>query len=174
MNVLGGYDIEDFSVGMSATFSKTITEADIVLFAGVSGDNNALHINEEYARDHAICGTHRARHADGQRDFRGGGQQAARAWRDLHEPKPDIPRPGQAGRYRACHGDGQGNNPGDETGSCCRPPAPSRAMAVIEGEALVKVGSRQPAPIVPNFETKHGLCAEWRLTPHPIFKKAKA
>lgn len=35
---------------MSATFSKTITEADIVLFAGVSGDNNAIHINEEFAK----------------------------------------------------------------------------------------------------------------------------
>ena len=49
MNALGGYDMEDFSLGMSATFSKTITEADIVLFAGVSGDANALHINQEYA-----------------------------------------------------------------------------------------------------------------------------
>jgi 3-hydroxybutyryl-CoA dehydratase len=49
MNDLNGYDIEDLSLGMTATFSKTITEADIVLFAGVSGDNNALHINEEFA-----------------------------------------------------------------------------------------------------------------------------
>lgn len=49
MNELNGYDIEDLSLGMSATFSKTITEADIVLFAAVSGDNNAMHINEEYA-----------------------------------------------------------------------------------------------------------------------------
>ncbi len=50
MNVLGGYNIEDLAIGMSATFAKTITEADIVLFAGVSGDNNALHINQEYAQ----------------------------------------------------------------------------------------------------------------------------
>ncbi|WP_309680086.1 MaoC family dehydratase [Polaromonas sp.] len=49
MNDLNGYDIEDLSVGMMAIFSKTITEADIVLFAGVSGDTNAIHINEEYA-----------------------------------------------------------------------------------------------------------------------------
>ena len=49
MNILGGYDIEDFVLGMSATFSKTITEADIVLFAGVSGDNNAIHITAEFA-----------------------------------------------------------------------------------------------------------------------------
>ena len=50
MNELNGYDIEDLSPGMSATFSKTITEADIVLFASASGDNNAVHINEEFAQ----------------------------------------------------------------------------------------------------------------------------
>jgi 3-hydroxybutyryl-CoA dehydratase len=56
MNILGGYDIEDVAVGMSATFSKTITEADIVLFAGVSGDNNAIHINEEFAETTLFAG----------------------------------------------------------------------------------------------------------------------
>jgi 3-hydroxybutyryl-CoA dehydratase len=50
MNQLDGYDIEDLTAGMSATFSKTITEADIVLFASASGDNNAMHINEEFAQ----------------------------------------------------------------------------------------------------------------------------
>jgi 3-hydroxybutyryl-CoA dehydratase len=35
---------------MSASFAKTITEADIILFSGTSGDNNALHINEEFAQ----------------------------------------------------------------------------------------------------------------------------
>ena len=50
MNELGGYDVEDLRPGMHATYSKTITEADIVLFAGVSGDNNAVHTNEEFAQ----------------------------------------------------------------------------------------------------------------------------
>ena len=49
MNALNGHDFEDLKVGMTATFAKTITEADIVLFAGASGDNNAMHINEEFA-----------------------------------------------------------------------------------------------------------------------------
>ena len=49
MNDLNGYDVEDLMVGMTATFAKTITEADIVLFAGASGDNNAMHINQEFA-----------------------------------------------------------------------------------------------------------------------------
>ncbi len=56
MNTLGGYDIEDFLIGMSATFSKTITEADIILFAGVSGDNNAIHINQEFAESTPFLG----------------------------------------------------------------------------------------------------------------------
>ncbi len=50
MNEQHGHDIEDLQVGMSASFAKTITEADIVLFAGVSGDNNAVHTNEEFAQ----------------------------------------------------------------------------------------------------------------------------
>src|SRR3954453_15378961 len=49
MNELGGYEFEELRLGMSATYAKTITEADIVLFAGVSGDNNAIHTNEEFA-----------------------------------------------------------------------------------------------------------------------------
>lgn len=56
MNELNGYDIEDIALGMSATFAKTITEADIVLFAAVSGDNNAVHINEEFAQSTAFKG----------------------------------------------------------------------------------------------------------------------
>lgn len=56
MNELNGYDIEDIQLGMNATFAKTITEADIVLFAAVSGDNNAMHINEEFAQTTAFKG----------------------------------------------------------------------------------------------------------------------
>jgi 3-hydroxybutyryl-CoA dehydratase len=50
VNEFGGYDMEDLSVGMTATFAKTVTDADIVLIAGVSGDNNPVHVNEDYAR----------------------------------------------------------------------------------------------------------------------------
>ena len=56
MNELNGHDVEDLKQGMSATFAKTITEADIVLFAGVSGDNNAMHINEEFAKSTRFAG----------------------------------------------------------------------------------------------------------------------
>ena len=46
-----GHCIEDLSVGMTAVFAKTVTEADIVLFAGISGDTNPVHINQEYASE---------------------------------------------------------------------------------------------------------------------------
>lgn len=46
---LHGYYIEDISEGMSASYAKTVTEADVVLFAGISGDDNPVHINEEFA-----------------------------------------------------------------------------------------------------------------------------
>ena len=45
---LHGHFIEDLEVGMSAFYSRTVTEADIVLFAGISGDFNPLHLNREF------------------------------------------------------------------------------------------------------------------------------
>ncbi|MBX3498696.1 MAG: MaoC family dehydratase [Alphaproteobacteria bacterium] len=45
-----GYYLEDLSVGMSAVFGKTVTEADIMAFAGVSGDTNPIHLHEGFAR----------------------------------------------------------------------------------------------------------------------------
>lgn len=45
-----GKKIDELEVGESAEFSKTISESDIYIFAGVTGDMNPLHINEAYAR----------------------------------------------------------------------------------------------------------------------------
>ncbi|MGG4446357.1 acyl dehydratase [Brevibacillus sp. HB1.2] len=42
---------EDFEVGTCFTSpARTITEADVVNFAGLSGDYNALHVDAEYAK----------------------------------------------------------------------------------------------------------------------------
>jgi len=46
---LHGHFIEDLEPGMSAFYSRTVTEADIVMFAGISGDFNPLHLNREFA-----------------------------------------------------------------------------------------------------------------------------
>lgn len=50
MNSLGGYNIEDLQVGMSGSVAKTVTEADVVLFAGISTDTNPMHLDEEWAK----------------------------------------------------------------------------------------------------------------------------
>ena len=46
-----GITIGEMTVGQSASFTKTITEADVVLFGGISGDLNPAHFNEEYAKE---------------------------------------------------------------------------------------------------------------------------
>jgi len=40
----------NYTVGQQAECSKTITETDIVMFAGLSGDFNPIHMNSEYAK----------------------------------------------------------------------------------------------------------------------------
>ncbi len=49
MSDLHGYYLEDLEVGMSASVAKTVTESDVYTFAGITGDNNPVHINAEYA-----------------------------------------------------------------------------------------------------------------------------
>ncbi len=44
-----GICFEDLSVGDTASTGKTITEADILLFAAVSTDTNPVHVNAEVA-----------------------------------------------------------------------------------------------------------------------------
>lgn len=50
MQEIHGYYLEDLEVGMNESYAKTISESDVYLFAGISGDNNPVHINEEYAK----------------------------------------------------------------------------------------------------------------------------
>ena len=51
-----GFSAEELAPGMSASFSKTITEADIIMFTGVSGDINAVHLDEVYAASTSFGG----------------------------------------------------------------------------------------------------------------------
>lgn len=51
MENIRGYTIDEVEVGQSASFTKTVTEADAYNYAGVSGDFNPAHINEEYAKN---------------------------------------------------------------------------------------------------------------------------
>jgi 3-hydroxybutyryl-CoA dehydratase len=49
MSAKHGYYLEDITAGMEATFSKTVNEADIVQFAEISGDDNPVHLDEDFA-----------------------------------------------------------------------------------------------------------------------------
>ena len=51
-----GYFIEDLSVGMTAVFAKTVSEADITMFAGISGDTNPVHLDESFAEQTVFSG----------------------------------------------------------------------------------------------------------------------
>ena len=44
-----GYFLEDIEVGMTAIYAKTITDADLVMFAGISGDTNPVHLDANFA-----------------------------------------------------------------------------------------------------------------------------
>ena len=46
-----GKTIEELQVGETAKFSKTVSETDVYLFAGVTGDLNPAHVNEDYAKN---------------------------------------------------------------------------------------------------------------------------
>jgi 3-hydroxybutyryl-CoA dehydratase len=49
-----GYTIDQLKVGQRARFSKTVSETDVYLFAGISGDFNPAHINQAYAEQTAF------------------------------------------------------------------------------------------------------------------------
>ena len=51
-----GKSIQELSVGETAEFAKTISETDIYLYAGITGDMNPAHINEEFASNTAFKG----------------------------------------------------------------------------------------------------------------------
>ena len=44
------YVISELYVGQSAEFTKTISESDVYLFAGITGDHNPMHVNDVYAK----------------------------------------------------------------------------------------------------------------------------
>jgi len=50
MDIPSGKTYDELEIGEQASFTKTITETDVYLFAGISGDFNPLHLNEEYAK----------------------------------------------------------------------------------------------------------------------------
>lgn len=49
MSTLDNITYDEISLGQTATYSKTLTEDDLVLFAAVSGDINPVHLDADFA-----------------------------------------------------------------------------------------------------------------------------
>ena len=45
------FSVNELKIGMSASYSQTITDADVKTYAGLSGDHNPIHVSEEYAEN---------------------------------------------------------------------------------------------------------------------------
>ena len=51
MHIKKSFTIKEITIGMTASYSQTISDADVKAFAGISGDYNPVHLSEEYAKN---------------------------------------------------------------------------------------------------------------------------
>ena len=138
---LHGYYYEDLRVGMTAVYSRTVTEADIANFSAVSGDINPLHLSEQFGGE----GMFEGRIAHGMLSA---GFISAVIANKL--PGPGAIYLGQSLRFMAPVRAGDTVNTRltvrELSGEKCRAILDTICMVngepVIEGEAMVKVPSR--------------------------------
>jgi acyl dehydratase len=57
---MGGSSITDVKVGLRTRVTKTVSESDVYLFAGITGDFDPNHVDEEYTRKTSLG--HRVAH----------------------------------------------------------------------------------------------------------------
>ena len=57
---MSGRAIDDIPIGLRARVTKTVSESDVYLFAGITGDLDPNHIDEEYCRKTSLG--HRVAH----------------------------------------------------------------------------------------------------------------
>jgi 3-hydroxybutyryl-CoA dehydratase len=50
MTAVASHYVEDLTIGQSSSYTRTVTEGDIQQFGAVSGDLNPLHFDEDYAK----------------------------------------------------------------------------------------------------------------------------
>lgn len=58
--VTGGKSIDDIKIGLRTRVTKTVSESDVYLFAGITGDFDPNHVDEEYCRKTSLG--HRVAH----------------------------------------------------------------------------------------------------------------
>src|SRR5437879_13855623 len=57
---MSGKSIDDVPVGLQTRITKTVSESDVYLFAGITGDLDPNHVDEEYCRKTSLG--HRVAH----------------------------------------------------------------------------------------------------------------
>ncbi len=57
---MAGKSVDDIAIGLNARFSKTVSESDVYLFAGITGDLDPNHVDEEFCRGTSLG--HRVAH----------------------------------------------------------------------------------------------------------------
>jgi 3-hydroxybutyryl-CoA dehydratase len=57
---MGGRTVDDIQIGLRTRFTKTVSESDVYLFAGITGDLDPNHVDEEYCRKTSLG--HRVAH----------------------------------------------------------------------------------------------------------------
>jgi 3-hydroxybutyryl-CoA dehydratase len=57
---MSGQSIDDIAVGLRTQLTKTVSESDVYLFAGITGDLDPNHVDEEYCRKTSLG--HRVAH----------------------------------------------------------------------------------------------------------------
>jgi 3-hydroxybutyryl-CoA dehydratase len=58
--VVSGQGIDDITIGLRTRVTKTVSESDVYLFAGITGDMDPNHVDEEYTRKTSLG--HRVAH----------------------------------------------------------------------------------------------------------------
>ena len=57
---MSGRTVDDIPIGLKTRFTKTVSESDVYLFAGITGDLDPNHVDEEYCRKTSLG--HRVAH----------------------------------------------------------------------------------------------------------------
>ena len=57
---MSGKSIDDITIGLRTRVTKTVSESDVYLFAGITGDMDPNHVDEEYTRKTSLG--HRVAH----------------------------------------------------------------------------------------------------------------
>ncbi|HEV3100850.1 MAG TPA: MaoC/PaaZ C-terminal domain-containing protein [Candidatus Dormibacteraeota bacterium] len=58
--MVSGQGIDDIAIGLRTRVTKTVSESDVYLFAGITGDMDPNHVDEEYTRKTSLG--HRVAH----------------------------------------------------------------------------------------------------------------